>query len=93
MNETDITVYTKPACVQCNATKRHLDKAGVEYLTVDISQDADAFDYVTRDLGHRAAPVVVANIRGVKIDWSGFNPDMLNEAIASVTDKRYGKNA
>ena len=24
----NITVYTKPACVQCNATYRALDKAG-----------------------------------------------------------------
>ena len=27
-----ITVYTKPACVQCNATYRALDKAGVDYI-------------------------------------------------------------
>ena len=26
-----ITVYTKPACVQCNATKKALDRAGLEY--------------------------------------------------------------
>ncbi|MGO1948095.1 MAG: glutaredoxin domain-containing protein, partial [Mycobacteriaceae bacterium] len=26
-----ITVYTKPACVQCTATKKALDKAGVDY--------------------------------------------------------------
>lgn len=87
----DITVYTKPACVQCNATKRHLDKSGVAYSLIDISQDAEAFEYV-QSLGHMAAPVVVANIRGVQTDWSGFNPDMLNEAIASIEDPRYGDN-
>jgi glutaredoxin-like protein NrdH len=26
-----ITVYTKPACVQCNAVFRALDIAGIEY--------------------------------------------------------------
>jgi len=26
-----ITVYTKPACVQCNATFKALDKAGIDY--------------------------------------------------------------
>src|SRR5690349_21933047 len=30
-----ITVYTKPACVQCNATYRALDKVGVDYQVVD----------------------------------------------------------
>ena len=35
-----VTVYTKPACVQCNATYRALDKKGIAYQSVDISQDA-----------------------------------------------------
>ena len=36
--ETDmaITVYSKPNCVQCSATRRALDKAGLVYETVDI---------------------------------------------------------
>ena len=32
-----ITVYTKPACVQCNATYKALDKQGIAYDKVDIS--------------------------------------------------------
>ena len=41
-----ITLYTKPACQQCKATKRALDKAGLEYTVVDISMDDEARDYV-----------------------------------------------
>nr|WP_312638958.1 glutaredoxin domain-containing protein [Rhodococcus qingshengii] len=41
-----ITVYTKPACVQCNATYRALDKAGIEYDVIDITDNAQARDYV-----------------------------------------------
>ena len=41
-----LTVYTKPACVQCTATFRALDKAGVHYQTIDITIDAEARDYV-----------------------------------------------
>jgi glutaredoxin-like protein NrdH len=26
-----ITVYTKPACVQCNATYKAMDKQGITY--------------------------------------------------------------
>ena len=37
-----VTVYTKPACVQCTATYRALDKAGLDYSIVDISLDTDA---------------------------------------------------
>ena len=32
-----VTVYTKPACVQCNATYKALDKQGIAYEKVDIT--------------------------------------------------------
>ena len=67
-----ITVYTKPACVQCNATYRALDKAGIESSVVDISQDPEARDYVMA-LGYLQAPVVVAG----EDHWSGFRPDRI----------------
>ncbi len=54
-----ITVYSKPACVQCDATYRALDKKGIEYSVVDISQDAEALELV-RGLGYLQAPVVIA---------------------------------
>ena len=59
MNPTSITVYTKPACVQCNATYKALDKQGIAYEKVDISLDSEARDYVMA-LGYLQAPVVVA---------------------------------
>ena len=71
---TAITVYTKPACVQCNATFRALDKAGVDYVKVDITVDSDARDYVM-GLGYLQAPVVVAGGQ----HWSGFRPDRIAE--------------
>ncbi|KAA0024143.1 glutaredoxin-like protein NrdH [Antrihabitans cavernicola] len=74
-----ITVYTKPACVQCNATYRALDKAGIDYSVVDISQDADARDYVMA-LGYLQAPVVVAD----DAHWSGFRPDRIKSLTANA---------
>lgn len=68
-----ITVYTKPACVQCNATFRALDKAGIDYTTVDISQDPEARDYVM-GLGYLQAPVIVTDTDD---HWSGFRPDRI----------------
>ncbi|AGT92063.1 glutaredoxin-like protein NrdH [Rhodococcus sp. WS1] len=67
-----ITVYTKPACVQCNATYRALDKAGLEYNIIDITEDAEARDYVMA-LGYLQAPIVVAG----EDHWSGFRPDRI----------------
>lgn len=69
-----ITVYSKPACVQCDATYRALDKNGLDYVIVDISSDAVALDYV-KSLGHMQAPVVVAGAE----HWSGYRPDRIRE--------------
>lgn len=70
-----ITVYTKPACVQCNMTYKVLDKHGLEYEVIDISMSDEARDYVMA-LGYLQAPVVVAG----EEHWSGFRP----ERIAAV---------
>ncbi|OBA59413.1 NrdH-redoxin [Mycobacterium sp. 1100029.7] len=72
-----ITVYTKPACVQCTATYKALDKQGITYDTVDISLDSEARDYVMA-LGYLQAPVVVSENE----HWSGFRPDRI-KALAS----------
>lgn len=88
----DVVVYTKSNCVQCASTVRRLQKAEVPFVTVDLEQDLEAFDYVMNELGHKQAPVVVASIRGRVRDWSGFNPTMLDEAIESATDERYTIN-
>ena len=70
-----LTVYTKPNCVQCTATFKALDKAGITYVKVDISVDAEARDYVMA-LGYLQAPVVVAGDE----HWSGFRPDRIKAA-------------
>ncbi|MEY1677810.1 glutaredoxin-like protein NrdH [Gordonia sp. ABKF26] len=66
-----ITVYTKPACVQCNATYKALDKQGLDYQIVDITQDDAARDHIMA-LGYLQAPVVIVDDTE---HWSGFRPD------------------
>lgn len=74
-----VTVYTKPACVQCNATYKALDKAGIEYTVVDITTDPEARDYVMA-LGYLQAPVVVTDNE----HWSGFRPDRIKALAGSA---------
>ncbi|GAB20246.1 NrdH-redoxin [Gordonia effusa NBRC 100432] len=71
-----ITVYTKPACVQCHATYKALDKQGLPYDVVDISENADAREFV-KELGYLQVPVVVVDGE----HWSGFRPDRI-KAVA-----------
>jgi len=73
-----ITVYTKPACVQCNATYKALDKNGVAYRVVDLSEDNEAREYVMA-LGYLQAPVVVVD---ADTHWAGFRPDRIKTLAA-----------
>ena len=75
MNGT-ITLYTKPACVQCKATKKALEDSGVTYAMIDISEDPAAREYVI-GLGYLQAPVVVAG----GDHWSGFRPDRIKAIV------------
>ena len=72
-----ITVFSKPACVQCDATYRQLDKLGLDYTIVDITMDADALASV-KALGYQQAPVVFAG----GDHWSGFRPDKIADLAA-----------
>lgn len=71
-----ITVYSKPACVQCTATTRALDAKGIDYNVIDLTKDAAAMEMV-QDLGYRQAPVVIAGVD----HWAGFRPDMINRLV------------
>ncbi len=74
-----VTVYSKPACVQCDATYRALDRKGVEYVVVDITEDMEALERV-RALGYLQAPVVVTESE----HWSGFRIDKIGELAKAL---------
>lgn len=67
-----ITVYSKPACVQCTATTRELDRKGISYEYIDLTKDMKAMATVG-ELGYRQAPVVVVG----DDHWAGFRPDKI----------------
>jgi len=67
------TVYTKPSCVQCDMTKRYMDKNGIPYNTVDITQNQEALDMIL-GMGFSSAPVVISG----ELSWAGFQPDKIN---------------
>jgi glutaredoxin-like protein NrdH len=71
-----ITVYSKPACVQCEQTKKLLSKNGLEFDVIDITQDPDAYDKVV-SMGFMSAPVVITD----NDSWAGFKPDKINGLV------------
>jgi glutaredoxin-like protein NrdH len=77
-----LELLSKPACVQCTATKRTFDSKGAEYKTTDLTQDADALAEA-KGLGYMAAPVVlVRDAVGNLVDhWSGFRPEKIAQYV------------
>ena len=51
-----------------------VERAGLDYETIDISTDPDASDFVM-SLGYLHTPVVLAGDR----HWSGFRPDHIDD--------------
>jgi glutaredoxin-like protein NrdH len=74
-----ITVYSKPSCVQCDATYRALERSGLAFEVVDITEDAAARDFVL-SLGYLQAPVVVAG----PDHWSGYRPDRIRTLVVQA---------
>ncbi|NCD19728.1 MAG: glutaredoxin-like protein NrdH [Actinobacteria bacterium] len=76
-----ITVYSKPNCVQCDATYRALAKHGLAYTAIDITQDPEALQTV-KALGYQQAPVVFAG----GDHWSGFRPDRIKAVARAAAE-------
>lgn len=69
-----ITMYTRPGCGPCVATKRHLEKVGLEHTTINTAQDSEARDYLIAR-GFRESPVVIATVGDQEFAWSGYRAD------------------
>ncbi len=51
-------IFAKPACLFCLKTKNLLDRKGLEYEYVDISQDENAYDFIVNYSGFRTLPQI-----------------------------------
>lgn len=71
-----VTMYSKPGCYQCNATKRELEKQGIPFNLIDITQNASGRKVVAA-LGYQSVPVVVSGNN----HWYGFRPDRIKSLI------------
>lgn len=77
-----ITVFSKPGCVQCQATGRALTSKGLsegsdwEYRDLTLPENSDALEWVLGDLGYKQAPIVVVDEEN---HWSGFRPDRISK--------------
>lgn len=73
-----ITVYAKQNCQACEATKKAMDRAGLDYEVIDVSDNL-ARQQVLRECGFRQMPVVEVSDGEDYLSWEGFRPDLIKQ--------------
>lgn len=77
-----VTVYTRPGCQPCAATKRDLRRLAIPFTEEPITEgQAEAARY----LGITEAPIVCASTehRGEEM-WGGYRPDRISRLVYPV---------
>ena len=77
-----VTVYGRPTCPPCMRTKKLLEKAGVDFLYVDVDQDQDALNGLTELDWVTALPVIVCD--SLDLRWSGYRPELIRRLTTST---------
>ncbi|AGT14050.1 glutaredoxin [Mycobacterium phage Rope] len=73
MSGSKARVYGRPGCVQCEHTKKVMDKEGIPYEYIDIDTNEVAHQEVKALATGTALPLVVAKGK----QWQGFSPDKI----------------
>lgn len=72
-----VTVYKLPMCVKCDRTVDHMNKLGIEFETVDLSEDPVARQRIKDTYGFATAPVVVTE----DDVWCDYKPDKIKALV------------
>lgn len=71
-----ITVYSKPNCMQCEMTKRYMQRENIKFSAVDVEKDEIAAKTL---LLHDYMSLPVVTVNGFDNSWCGFRPDRIEE--------------
>ena len=77
MSKRQITLYSKPNCMQCNITKQFFEDNQVPFVIKDVFESEEAVEEV-KALGFQSLPVIVAE--GIE-PFFGFRPDILETLV------------
>lgn len=79
-----ITLYTKPHCPYCEQAKAWFNKNGIQYKTVDVTQDDLALNMLKEE-GHKTVPQIYLYgelfVEGGYTGLSKQDPAVLKEQI------------
>lgn len=76
----NITVYSKPNCMQCEFSKKKLDGLGLSYETIDVTVTEGMVDFIKEKYNAQQLPLIVGvNSNGEETVIFGFKPDELEK--------------
>lgn len=83
MAQKEVTVYSKPACAQCTATKRWLTSKEIDFVEDDAVEN---LDHILALLRFKQAPVirVVDPQSRTATFWYGYNPEELERHLLAA---------
>ncbi len=73
----NVTIYSTPSCVYCNAAKAFFKEKGIAYTEHNVAQDAEKRKEMIEKSGQMGVPVIV--IDGELI--VGFNKPVVAQAL------------
>ncbi len=75
-----VTIYTTPTCAFCHAEKQWLEKKGVDFKEIDVSQDPEAAREMVQKTGQMGVPVTFVGDDFIV----GFDQARLEEAVKNA---------
>jgi len=79
----DVTVYSTPNCPQCLTTKRMMDKKGIKYSEVNLTEHPEKLAEFMEQ-GYTQAPIVTTDIK----IWSGFRFEKIESLAKHIASDR-----
>lgn len=78
----EVKLYSTPTCPYCRMAKDFLEKEGVEFTVVDVSEDADAAREMVEKSGQMGVPVMeVENTIVVGFDRGAYRKALVDAGV------------
>ena len=78
-----VTIYTKPGCGPCAATKHAMKSRGIAHEAIDVMADDAALEAI-KGLGYLTVPVVLVQHGDAAEHWGGFQLDRIADLAGKL---------
>ncbi len=77
-----LKVYTSHFCGDCTAAKHFLERKGIEFEEIDITDNPEAVETIIAERGKRVTPTLEFN--GKYMDGNRFDPEKFEKELAEL---------